>query len=186
MRRRELQTEFVLRKYPPASSSPQTSTSWFYWIHVPSKNSGLVPQVLWRIFEERGDANLHSKLSLDGPWLVLHPRSSRTVRQRRLCKPIRQVGICGTRRRNLGRWSYSIPDLWLWILDAANSDHIPSPERSKTISEKGSNIHTKALFSKTSTKNSGIQCADPFDFAALAILLHTIKFLFEIASHPKS
>ncbi len=52
MHRRELQTEFVMRKYPPASSSPQTSTTRFYWIHVPSKNSGLVPQVLWRISEE--------------------------------------------------------------------------------------------------------------------------------------
>lgn len=116
-----------LAQIPSASSSPQTSTSRFYWIPVSSKNSGLVPQVLWRISEERGDANLHSKLLLDEPWLVLHPRSSYIVRQRRLCKPIRQVGICGTRRRDLGRWSYSIPDLWLWILDAANSDHISSP-----------------------------------------------------------
>ncbi len=124
---------------PPASSSPQTSTSRFYWIHVPSKNSGLVPQVLWRISEERGDANLHPKLLLDGPWLVLHPRFSPTVRQRRLCKPIRQVGICGTRRRDLGRWSYSIPDLWLWILDARTV--IPFvPQKEQDDIDKGSNI----------------------------------------------
>ena len=71
----------------PASSSPQTSTRQFCWIHVPSNISSLVPQVLRRISEDRGKADLHSKLLLDEFRLIQHPQPSHTVRQHRISRP---------------------------------------------------------------------------------------------------
>ncbi len=118
MHRQELQTEFVMRKYPPPRVHLRRLPVGFIGYPCHRKIQAWCHKYCGGSLKKEGDANLHSKLLLDELWLVIHPRFSPTVRQRRLCKPIRQVGICGTRRRNLGRWSYSIPDLWLWILDA--------------------------------------------------------------------
>ncbi len=61
------------------------------------------------------------------------------------------------------------------------------PQKEQDDIEKGSNIHTIALFSKTSTKNSGIQCADPFRFRCLGHPpYYKNSSLKSLLSHPKS